>query len=109
MIHLVRKELRKWEQTVMTTHNTILQFNKSKLNTNNKETIILTLFSVSAPTTAGPANPGIVAPQLVIPINTPAYCGAMSRWLTLQPDMVNPAPRQATQRNITARTRSQPT
>ena len=40
--------------------------------------------------TNGPMIPGMVANVLVIPISTPAYCGAISIALTLYPDSHNP-------------------
>ena len=46
--------------------------------------------SLIMPTTAGPANPGMVAKQLVIPNKMPAYCGAMSKWLQLNPEKLAP-------------------
>ena len=40
--------------------------------------------------TSGPSIPGIVPTELVIPINTPAYWGAMSMWLMLKPAAIKP-------------------
>ena len=55
-----------------------LLLNKLQI-TNDGNLFQLTLFSVSNPTTAGPAKPGMVAAQLEIPIRMPAYFGAISR------------------------------
>ena len=38
----------------------------------------------------GPIIPGIVEAPLVIPINIPAYWGAISTWLTLNPGISIP-------------------
>lgn len=42
-----------------------------------------TLFCVKNPVNVGLTIPGMVAKVLEIPINTLAYCGATSKWLTL--------------------------
>ena len=52
--------------------------------------------TVIALATWGPTIPDRVAAEFVIPISTPAYLGAMSRWFMLNPASAkppNPTPR----------------
>ena len=66
----------------------IIKFNLLKKQINFYNNIFTCLVIIFA--TNGATIPGIVPAVLVIPINIPAYCGAISIWLILNPACANP-------------------
>ena len=76
-------------------------YNVSK-TLNTKSDKHLTSLFVRYPTTYGPTIPGIVATVLVIPIRTPAYLGAISKWLTIYEDLLRAVMPRASENKTTA-------
>ena len=58
------------------------------LSVSQDSDLLLTVTAISL-AICGPAIPGTVAAMLVIPMSIPAYLGAISRWLMLNPAMTS--------------------